>query len=107
MSRILERSAAHFAGVMKGDVLLQVDDKVVLDKDDIARFFLYCFPNGHTDTECDTLKDTLSVCPCPHSLCVSEPLFPQIQIVQNVHLPLHERLTMQIYMSISKNILIS
>ena len=44
MSKVLERSAANFAGVQEGDVLLQVDDRVVSVKDDIVRYFLVFFP---------------------------------------------------------------
>ena len=63
MSRILERSAAHFAGVMKGDVLLQVDDRVVLDKDDIARFFPFFFFHVQSVFESVCRRVSESVCP--------------------------------------------
>ena len=44
MSEVLERSAATFGGVLRGDVLLQVDDKVVSQKEDIVRYFTFSFP---------------------------------------------------------------
>jgi S1-C subfamily serine protease len=43
VSEVLERSAATFAGVLRGDVLLQVDDRVVSGKEDIVRYFTF-FP---------------------------------------------------------------
>ena len=39
MLEVLERSAATFGGVLRGDVLLQVDYKVVSEKEDIVRYF--------------------------------------------------------------------
>jgi S1-C subfamily serine protease len=44
VSEVLERSAATFGGVLRGDVLLQVDDKVVSQKEDIVRYFTFSFP---------------------------------------------------------------
>jgi hypothetical protein len=43
VSSVLERSAANFAGVLEGDRLLQIDDRVVSVKDDILRYFLVFF----------------------------------------------------------------
>jgi S1-C subfamily serine protease len=52
VSKVLERSAANFAGVLEGDILLQVDDRGVSVKDDIMssvkddliRYFFVFFP---------------------------------------------------------------
>jgi hypothetical protein len=44
VSEVLERSAATFGGVLRGDVLLQVDDKVVSQKEDIVRYFTFFLP---------------------------------------------------------------
>ena len=44
MSEVLERSAATFGGVLRGDVLLQVDDRVVSGKEDIVRYFTFLPP---------------------------------------------------------------
>jgi hypothetical protein len=51
VSKVLERLAATFAGVLEGDILLQIDDRVVSMKDDILsslkddllRYFLCLF----------------------------------------------------------------
>ena len=37
VSRVLESSAANFAGIMVGDVLLQIDDRIVSGLDDVKR----------------------------------------------------------------------
>jgi hypothetical protein len=37
VSRVLESSAANFAGIMVGDVLLQIDDRIVSSVDDVKR----------------------------------------------------------------------
>ena len=37
VSRVLESSAANFAGVLVGDALLQIDDRIVSGVDDVAR----------------------------------------------------------------------
>jgi S1-C subfamily serine protease len=37
VSRVLESSAAKFAGIMVGDVLLQIDDRIVSGVDDGKR----------------------------------------------------------------------
>ena len=50
MLEVLERSAATFGGVLKGDVLLQVDDKVVSGKEDIVRYFTFFFPHCFNTT---------------------------------------------------------
>ena len=42
VSRVLESSAANFAGVLVGDALLQIDDRIVSDVDDIKRVFHHC-----------------------------------------------------------------
>ena len=42
VSRVLESSAANFAGVLVGDALLQIDDRIVSDVDDIKRGFHHC-----------------------------------------------------------------
>ena len=44
MLEVLERSAATFGGVLRGDVLLQVDYKVVSEKEDIVRYFTFFSP---------------------------------------------------------------
>lgn len=42
VSRVLESSAANFAGIMVGHVLLQIDDRIVSDVDDIKRCLHPC-----------------------------------------------------------------
>jgi S1-C subfamily serine protease len=37
VSRVLESSAANLAGIMVGDVLLQIDDRIVSGLDDVKR----------------------------------------------------------------------
>jgi hypothetical protein len=39
---VLESSAANFAGIMVGDVLLQIDDRIVSGVDDVKRCFTIC-----------------------------------------------------------------
>ena len=42
VSRVLESSAANLAGIMVGDVLLQIDDRIVSGVDDVKRCFTIC-----------------------------------------------------------------
>jgi hypothetical protein len=42
VSRMLESSAANFAGIMVGDVLMQIDDRIVSGVNDVKRCFHHC-----------------------------------------------------------------
>jgi hypothetical protein len=39
---MLESSAANFAGIMVGDVLMQIDDRIVSGVNDVKRCFHHC-----------------------------------------------------------------
>jgi len=42
VSRVLESSAANFAGIMVGDALLQIDDRIASGMDDVKRCLHHC-----------------------------------------------------------------
>jgi len=42
VSRVLESSAANFAGIMVGDALMQIDDRIASGLDDVKRCLLLC-----------------------------------------------------------------
>jgi hypothetical protein len=62
VSKVLESSAANFAGVLEGDILLQVDDRVVSVKDDIVRYFLVFFPHRHREVFSCLFPPLLPIC---------------------------------------------
>jgi hypothetical protein len=39
---VLESSAANFAGIMVGDALMQIDDRIASGLDDVKRCLLHC-----------------------------------------------------------------